>query len=326
MHRPRYLLPHAASLAITAFGLPLAGTGAKLAITAVAATAFTLAAHAQEDGGEAGAPKEMLDAVNAYLKTQDSPMAGKVTVTLDSNEGDTYRILVIPNDPQEADLADGYLRKKGNAFEVLGLGTDFDAQFYADKKIPEGLQDPVTPDVFKPVKAETLGKVREELQKALGKELKATESVPFTDYYSSNQDSGRAALLLLTGSEADLGAAKALHEKTTQVFSGQGWKEDATYKQESPSGITSMYRGPGSAFAFLSAVWTPSPDSGLTEEDDATLADLKPEQKLYRVEWFMGEPVPGATLSQPEGGLQLAPATSLPPVDLPPVDAALPGE
>lgn len=247
---------------------------------------------------EPAVAKAILAAVNDYLKADQSPMAGKITIQVDSLEGDTYRLLVLPKDPESADLADAFVRKQADgSWKVLGLGTGFEEDFYAKENIPASLRDPVAPDIFLPVKPELVTKITTALKEALGKELKLQDKVPFTDYYS--QDAGKAALLVLEGNEKEVGTSKSIHEASSKAFKALEWKEDKAYTAEGPSGVTSMYRGPDNAFAFFSAVWNASADSGLSEEDDPTLAKLKPEQKIYRVEWYLGEPAPGQKLSAP---------------------------
>jgi hypothetical protein len=241
--------------------------------------------------------KALLAAVNEYLKADQSPLAGKVQIQVDSMEGETYRIIVLPTDMDSADTADAFLRKQDDGYKVLGLGTGFDDEFYARAKIPESLRDPVVPDIFLPLKPEVADKVVAALKAAVGKELKVEEKAGWTDYYS--QDTGKAKLVLLTGNEKEVGSSKELLATTQKAFKELGWKEDKAYRDDASSGVTSMYRGPDNAFAFFSAIWNPSEDSGLSEEDDPAEAKLKPEQKIYRVEWYLAEPAPGQKLSPP---------------------------
>lgn len=253
----------------------------------------------EEEDLPAPLKKELLAAVNAYLKADGSPLAGKVTIAADSQAGDTMRIIVIPSDSEAADQADAYLRKGADGkWKVLGLGAGFDDDFYTENNIPEDLRDPVTESIFLPVKAELLASVKAALEKALaGKTLSTEPNVPFTDYFT--QDSGNAALLLLEGNEKQTGTTDALHKQSDQAFAALSWKPDPAYIEFGPSGGTALYRGPGNVFAFFSVHWLPSEDSGLSEEADPTLAKLKPEQKIYRVEWYVAEPAPGQTLSKP---------------------------
>jgi len=78
--------------------------------------------------------------IDQYLSGQHSPLAGKITIGIPVIEGDYARVTVTPVDSMRGDVAIGFLHKRGNMWEVIAIGTDFEPEFYAKHQIPRSLQ------------------------------------------------------------------------------------------------------------------------------------------------------------------------------------------
>lgn len=67
----------------------------------------------------------LTNAVNDYLRATGSPLADQISVQVNATDGAFAKLTVAPNDREMYDSATAFVRRTGNRWEVLTLGTAF---------------------------------------------------------------------------------------------------------------------------------------------------------------------------------------------------------
>jgi hypothetical protein len=267
------------------------------------------AALAAADAPPRGLPAEALDALESYLEEEASPLAGQATVQLEAADEDTALVSLLPREPEAADPAVAFLRLGDGRWTVLGVGSDFDADFYQAHDVPDSLrvygplgfllQGPLPQGQalqgqalqvyprspadaaprYRPVEGEVCAAWTGILEEELSVPVESGEAT-FSDYLSGT--GGQACLLTATGTGEDFAPFPQVAADLMGRLEQDGWLEDPRYAADGPMGTAAGLRQED-GLAILRVGWEPAEEASCPGDQPIFECEIAPEDQRYTV-------------------------------------------
>jgi len=220
-------------------------------------------------------------AIDRRLRDIQSPMAGRVVMEIVGVEGDTARVDIFPENVERLIGAAVYLKQRQGLWQVLSIGTEFDASFYQKHDIPWILQVLEEPEnAYRPLPEEEASKVQEAVSKALGVEARFEPGVLFRDHVTGGQGTG--CRITLEGTGERLRGLGSIAQRVLAALKDMGWKEDIAYAADGPLGTATGFRREAGRILFR-VVREPAEEVGLLSREPPSLCELLPEEWAYTI-------------------------------------------
>ncbi len=215
--------------------------------------------------------EEILESLNTWLAEADSPLAGRVNLFIDSHEGNTLRVRIIPQNPRLGPVLDGYLRwqpntdnggktpspgELGGHWKVLALEEFYTPQVYEDLEIPQSLRDPVRIPDFLPANPAVVEELRQILGDALQIRLSEPVQTAFQDVVMQQEGISTRFTFQMQGPV--IPEPTAAFEMVRRDLVKHGWQPIPHYSSTGDRGVIGAFSR-GAVRMYLRIGWIPAP-------------------------------------------------------------------